>query len=61
LIFRILGERRKYTPHNTPQSRLCVFVGTGFFDFFSDETHAAETSRRSMGSDFVVQGRPDNC
>ena len=49
-----------YTTQHTTQSRLCVFVGTGFFDFFfSNKTHAAETSRRSMGSGFVVQRRPD--
>ena len=44
-----------YTTQHTTQSRLCVFVGIGFFDFFSNKTHAAETSRGSMGSDFVVQ------
>ena len=26
-----------YTTQHTPQSGLCVFVGTGFFDFFSNK------------------------
>ena len=37
-------ENIHHTTH--PQSRLCVFVGTGFFDFFSNKTHAAETQDR---------------
>src|SRR6185436_5421192 len=50
-----------FTTHHKPHSRLCVFVGTGFFRFFSGETHVAQTARRSLGSDFLPQTRPDDC
>ena len=36
-------------------------VGTGFFRFFPAETHVAQTARRSLGSDFLPQTRPDDC
>jgi hypothetical protein len=50
-----------YTTYHSPHSRLCAFVGTGFFRFFTEETHVAQTTRRSMGSDFLAQTRPDDC
>ena len=56
-----LRTEKIFNTHHTPHSRLCVFVGTGFFRFFSRETHVAQTTRRSLGSDFLPQTRPDDC
>jgi len=50
-----------YSTHHIQHTRLCACVGTGFFRFFPEETHVAQTTRRPRSSNYLAQTRLDDC